>query len=148
MIATGARDVFPSFPGSWLPGVLSFDLMERYAALGLAPGRRLLLAGGGKRAARLADALRGLGAEHVSVAEALVTVSGTLCVERAVADDEEYRVDGVAIAAKRVPSLEIAKALGCRTHYDRKLGDEVLELDDNGRTSERGIFAVGGAART
>jgi pyruvate/2-oxoglutarate dehydrogenase complex dihydrolipoamide dehydrogenase (E3) component len=47
----------------------------------------------------------------------------------------------------REPQLVLAKALGCRTTYDRALRYERLELDSGGRTSIPGVFAVGDAAR-
>ncbi len=46
----------------------------------------------------------------------------------------------------REPQLAIAKALGCRTTYDRALRYEWLVLDDAGRTSTPGVFAAGDAA--
>ncbi len=45
------------------------------------------------------------------------------------------------------PQLAIAKAIGCRTTYDRALRYERLELDGDFRTSIPGVFAAGDAAR-
>jgi NADPH-dependent 2,4-dienoyl-CoA reductase/sulfur reductase-like enzyme len=45
----------------------------------------------------------------------------------------------------REPQLAIAKALGCRTTYDRILRYERLALDAEGRTSIPGVFAAGDA---
>lgn len=45
------------------------------------------------------------------------------------------------------PQLSIAKALNCRTIYDRALRCERLVLDADGRTSVPGLFAAGDAAR-
>jgi NADPH-dependent 2,4-dienoyl-CoA reductase/sulfur reductase-like enzyme len=47
----------------------------------------------------------------------------------------------------REPQLAIAKALGCRTIYDRALRYERLELDSEGGTSIPLVFAAGDAAR-
>lgn len=47
----------------------------------------------------------------------------------------------------RGPQLSLAKALGCRTTYDRALRYERLELAPDGRTSNPGVFAAGDAAR-
>ncbi len=44
------------------------------------------------------------------------------------------------------PQLAIAKALGCRTAYDRLLRHERLVLESGGETSIRGVFAAGGAS--
>jgi NADPH-dependent 2,4-dienoyl-CoA reductase/sulfur reductase-like enzyme len=47
---------------------------------------------------------------------------------------------------KREPQIALAKALGCRTAYDRTLRYERLVLDSDGRTSISGIYAAGDAA--
>jgi thioredoxin reductase len=47
----------------------------------------------------------------------------------------------------REPQLALAKALGCRSVYDRTLRYERLELDAEGRTSIPSVFAAGDAAR-
>jgi len=72
----------------------------------------------------------------------------------AVAEDgfvREVRARAVILATggskAREPQLALAKALGCRTTYDRALRYERLELDGGGRTSVPGIFAAGDAAR-
>ena len=46
----------------------------------------------------------------------------------------------------REPQISIAKALGCRTLYDRACGYERLVLDEDGRTAIPGLFAAGDAA--
>jgi thioredoxin reductase len=53
----------------------------------------------------------------------------------------------LATGARRgEPQISIAKALGCRTIYDRGLRHERLVLDSEGRTSIPGVFAAGDAA--
>lgn len=47
----------------------------------------------------------------------------------------------------REPQIALAKALGCRTFYDRSLRYERLQLDAEGRTSVPNVFAAGDAAR-
>ncbi len=47
----------------------------------------------------------------------------------------------------REPQITLAKALGCRTFYDRSLRYERLLLDAEGRTSVPNVFAAGDAAR-
>ncbi len=46
----------------------------------------------------------------------------------------------------REPQISIAKALGCRTIYDRAFGYERLVLDGYGRSAIPGLFAAGDAA--
>jgi 2Fe-2S iron-sulfur cluster binding domain len=72
----------------------------------------------------------------------------------AVAEDgfvREVRARAVVLASggsrAREPQLAIAKALGCRTSYDRAFRYERLELDGDGRTSIPWIFAAGDTAR-
>jgi hypothetical protein len=61
----------------------------------------------------------------------------------------ELRARAVILATGRSkgrePQLAIAKALGCRTIYDRFLRYERLALDGDGRTSIPGVFAAGDA---
>lgn len=143
ILATGSRDVVPSFAGSFLPGVFPMDLVERYVAVGFLPARRLLLVGGDDRVGRLTSELERLGAESITTGTTLHSVTGFLRVQAADVDDRRLDIDAVAIEGRREPSLALAKALGCRTRYDRERGYDVLEVDDEGRTSVDGIAAVG-----
>lgn len=144
VLATGARDELPNFPGAFLPGVFPMDLCERYASLGFPVGRSVLLAGSGDRAAKLERALLDLGVERVVVTEGVRSVFGERRVEGAIATDSvRHVVDAVAVSGARVPCLELAKALGCRTRYDRGRGCDVLEIDRGGVP---GIVAVGSMA--
>ena len=147
VLATGRRDVCPDVPGVSLPGVLSLELMERYAGLGYVPDGRLALVGEEERVEKLSRTAQSLGARSVMRGRALDAVAGRDAVEAVVADGRERPVDWVAVSAGRVPSLALAKALGCRTRYDRRRGAEVLVLDDDGRTSVKGVHAVGSVAR-
>ena len=142
VLTIGNQDVFTGFPGAGLPGVLPLDLAERSAAHGYAPGRRVLLIGPGSRVEPLSVRLRDLGADVVN-GERLRSVSGDVRVERAtLADGTSVRVDTVAGSHRREPALAVAKALGCRTRYDRELRHDILEVDERGRTSVPGVRAV------
>ena len=144
VLATGTRDKLPSFPGAFLPGVFPMDLCERYASLGFPVGRAVLLSGRGDRVAKLERALRDLGVKHVVVTEGVRSAVGEWRVEGATATDSvTHVVDAVAVAGARVPCLELAKALGCPTRYDRGRGCDVLELDRGGVP---GIVTVGSMA--
>jgi hypothetical protein len=68
--------------------------------------------------------------------------------DRGVLREIRARAVILATGARRgEPQISIAKALGCRTIYDRELRYERLLLDGDGRTSVPGVFAAGDAAR-
>jgi thioredoxin reductase len=83
------------------------------------------------------------GPRPVSVREGRLFVA-----EEGVIREVRARVVILATGARegREPQLSVAKALGCRTRYDRELRYERLVLDGEGRTSVPGIFAAGDAA--
>ncbi|MGH9321578.1 MAG: FAD-dependent oxidoreductase, partial [Vicinamibacteria bacterium] len=125
ILATGAFGRFPTVPGATLGGVLPADLLERYLALGQPPGRFL-----------------------ATEAFDIERVAGTIAVERVrLKSGAEVSVDLVFVRTGREPQLSLAKALGCRTVYDRVLGYERLAIEDSGATTVPGIFAAGDAAR-
>ena len=118
----------------------------------------LLIVGAGLAGSAAFEAARSLGIEAVAFdtrrdrgSPRPVSVrEGTL----AVAEDgfvRELRAGVVILATGgnkgREPQLAIAKALGCRTTYDRALRYERLELDGDGETSVPGVFAAGDTAR-
>lgn len=150
IVATGARDRYPAFPGSGLPGVFSMDLLERYVVLGFVPGNDIVLDGAGTRSKRLGEKLKALGAVSVTVLpkeERLIAVEGKLRARTARTTERILRANTVALAGQREPSIALAKALGCAARYDRASGVERLEVDDDGSSSRAGIYIAGAAAR-
>jgi len=118
----------------------------------------LLIVGCGPAGAAALDAALGLGVEGVlfdsrsdrGSPRPVSVRQGRLVV----AEDgysREVRARSVVLATGaskgREPQLAIAKALGCRSFYDRPLRYECLEIDTKGRTSIPGVFAAGDAAR-
>ena len=158
VVATGAFDRVHSFPGSTLPGVLPMDLTERFVEKSFLPGSRFLLCGGAERARRLGERLERLGAEHVIVmgqemilasAQGKLRVSGARLVaadpdQRALPEGEvDVDVDTVVVEGTRAPSLGLARALGCETHYDPQLKGDRARVSSQGSTTLPGVFLAG-----
>lgn len=124
VLANGARDESPRFPGATLAGVLPLDLLERYRTLGHEIGSSYHV---------------------VRAPEEIESVSGSTRVERARVPGraEEMAVDLVFVRFRREPELSLATALGCRTVYDRELSLTRLAVFGNGATSVPGVFAAG-----
>ena len=114
----------------------------------------LLIVGAGRAGSAALEAARRLGIEGVvfdarsdrGTPRPVSVRDGRLRV----AEDgfvREVRARAVILATGvskgREPQLAIARALGCRTIYDRLLGYERLALDCDGRTSIPGVFAAG-----
>ncbi len=156
VIATGASEHIATFPGSTLPGVLPADLVERYLEREFLPGQRFLVSVTGERGKTLAARLTQLGAVQVKQAPPgteLVAIRGRLRVEAArlapVSREEgeiEVSVDTVVVAGPKLPSLGLARALGCRTRYDPVLGGDCADVKREGASSVPGVFIAGDAA--
>ena len=158
IVATGAFDRVHAFPGATLPGVLPMDLTERFAERSFLPGSRFLLCGGAGRARRLGGRLEQLGAERIIVASQdmkLASARGNIRVSgaRLVAADPDKRslsggeidveVDTVVVEGGRVPSLGLARALGCETYYDPQLKGDRAKVSSPGSTTVPGVFLGG-----
>ena len=71
ILATGAAERCPPFPGWTLPGVLTTGAAQSFLrAYGVSPGARVLIAGAGPLNLQLAAALAGLGIAVIAVVEA------------------------------------------------------------------------------
>ncbi|MFQ5789477.1 MAG: hypothetical protein ACE5JI_03285, partial [Acidobacteriota bacterium] len=162
ILATGAYDALPNFPGSTLPGVVPMDLMERYAERRFLPGKRFLLSGRRDRTERLGRVIEALGSVHVQVTPEemiLASVEGkTHAIRvRLVPADPAARdraggemvvpADTVVIAGRRLPSVGLARALGCQVEYDSRLSVDLAVVGQDGDGSVPGVFIAGDAAR-
>lgn len=118
----------------------------------------LLIVGAGVAGSAALDAARRLGIDAVvfdSRADRGAPQPVAVCEGRLVVAEEgfvrEVRASALILATGaregHEPQLSLAKALACRTTYDRALRYERLELDSDGRTSIPGVFAAGDAAR-
>jgi glycine/D-amino acid oxidase-like deaminating enzyme len=100
-------------------------------------------------------ALKSLGVP-ISYGHVLARADGVDKVERATlvridasglpvaGSERHFRVDAVSTGYGFLPSTEITRLLGCRHRYDdRGAGSLVVERDEDGATSQTGVYAVG-----
>ena len=161
VLATGAFDFIPNFPGSTLPGVLPMDILERYVERKHRPGSRFLLHGPQPRVKRLKNELQALGALQVeTIGEGGILVSvgdeNGLLSARIAPGGEKLRssprgekkilADTVVVAGRRLPSLGLARVLGCAVHFDPALRGDCASLGTDGESSVAGVFLAGEAA--
>ncbi len=190
VLATGAYDRPIAFPGWTLPGVMTAGGAQALSkGQGVAPGRRVLLAGAGPFLLPVAAQLEAGGAEVVAVAEAtrrrdwlragprmashpgrlvdyaryrtkvrkvawghvIVRVEGvdrvrSATIAAADADwapsgrERTFEVDAVCTAYGFLPTIELARALGCA------LREDGVEHDEDMRTSVPGVYVAGEAS--
>jgi thioredoxin reductase len=190
VLATGAYDRPVAFPGWTLPGVMTAGGAQALAkGQGVAPGKRVLLAGAGPFLLPVAEQLARTGAEVVAVVEAttrrewlragprmlahperlveyaryrttvrnviwghvIVRAQGESRVEsatiaRAGADwspagaERTFAVDAVCTAYGFLPSVDLARALGCA------LDGDAVHHDHDMRTSVPNVFVAGEAS--
>ncbi len=189
VLATGAYDRPIAFPGWTLPGVMTAGGAQALAkGQGVAPGRRVLLAGAGPFLLPVAEQLAKTGAEVVAVAEAtrrrdwlragprMAAYPGRLVdyaryrtsvrriiwghvIVRAEGDDRvrsatlapaaadwsptgrerTFEVDAVCTAYGFLPSVDLARALGCA------LDGDAVAHDHDMRTTIPSVFVAGEA---
>lgn len=59
--------------------------------------------------------------------------------------ERNYKVDAMCVGYGFLPQSELARALGCRHHYEEARGGLIVERDDAGRTSIPEVFVIGDA---
>lgn len=172
VLATGAIARPPSFPGGDLPGVTTLRTYEDVASLQALIGKRIAIVGGGLIGAEAAAALQLAGSEvtlidpnqvpgirafgatmaahlqemhtahgvrtQVGSVSAVTAAEGALHVE--LTGGEPVDVDGVLVGTGVVLETALAEHAGLDV-------DGGIIVDDAGRTSVDGIFAIGDATR-
>lgn len=150
IVATGSYDRVPSVPGADRPGVMAARLVARLVERdAILPGRRAVLIGSGPDLDLAGTILRSAGASTSGphATHQLRRVSG-----RGGVRGVELLRDGASVTERahlvvfgdRVPALEMLLQAGAEMEWR---GDHPAPIvDDDGRTSLAGFFAVGGAA--
>lgn len=156
LIATGAVDSPPVFPGATLPGVMTATAatiaLHRWR---VRPGRSALVVGDDAITGQVAQYARdaGMSVDRTPAADglhALAGPDGTLArVERRGPDgalQEAFDVDMMVLAAGMQPANELARMVDCAMVWNEALGGHVPHHDANMQTSVPGVSVVGDAA--
>lgn len=149
VVATGTVDLVWPFPGWELPGVTTATAVLRLLHLErVLPGHRVVVFGSGALAAEVAADLRACGASFVRSVESLdsVVVGGDDRVEWVEIAGERIEVDSVVLALGWQPDAQLALQAQVAIVYSEADGVFVPARDDDFRTSDPGIYVVGGAA--
>jgi sarcosine oxidase, subunit alpha len=149
VLATGSTDIAMPFPGWTLPGVMTARAAQIFTHVHrVLPGRRWAILGDGDHAGELRADLEQCGAEIVVSCPHVerIRASGTNRLSHVEIDDDVYEVDSLAIALGRQPDAELALQAKADAAFDWTLGGFTARLDDDGQTSERGIYVAGDAA--
>lgn len=147
VVATGAVEQHPVFPGNDLPGVwLGRGAARLAGAYKLSPGKRVVLIGSTREVSGHADVLRSIGAD-LTVADAkIIEARGRTKITDVVIDrgngSETLRCDALVIALGLVPRADLAlQAAGLPVTL---IGDaaspgiELLAAEEQGRRAGRG----------
>jgi thioredoxin reductase len=155
LVATGAVDRPPVFPGATLPGVMTATALaialHRWR---VRPGRNALIVGDDAITGQIAQYARDAGILVDRAAadglHALAGPDGTLArVERHGAEgtpQEVFDVDLMVLAAGMQPANELARMVGCAMVWSEPLGGHVPHHDANMQTNLTGVSVVGDAA--
>lgn len=155
LVATGAVDRPPVFPGATLPGVITATaamiMMHRWR---VRPGHRALLVGDDPMTASIAQYMRDADMQVVGTSSpgglhALAGPDGTLArVEQRGADGvhEVFEVDTMVLATGLQPANELARMIDCEMVWSAPLGGHVPLHDAGMRTSAPDIAIAGDAA--
>jgi sarcosine oxidase subunit alpha len=151
VIATGSTDRAFICPGATLPGVFTARalqlLINRYRVL---PGERIAIIGSGPLVDELANDLSYAGGRSIvpinpdTASE--IAIIGIDHVEGIRAGNARYRVETVAIAAGRIPDIELPLMLGCEAGFEPAYGGFVPVRDEWFQTSVPGVYVIGDAA--
>jgi NADPH-dependent 2,4-dienoyl-CoA reductase/sulfur reductase-like enzyme len=163
ILASGAYERPVAFPGWTLPGVMSAEGAVRLLEQGVAPGRRVLVAGFGGWVAKTADRLRALGQEIVEVIDAsaragrmVVRAEGAGRLERVfiarvdadwcprAGTERALEVDALVLAFGWLPENQLARLAGCEYRGSAYLDPRVVH-DGWQRSSVPGILVAGDA---
>ncbi len=150
VLATGATDRPLAFPGSTLPGVMTASGMQQLLNRhGLRPGGAFVVIGDGPEAREVATDLRNAGAEIIEVSSfSEVEARGDSGVEQAIVDGLDYDVDGIVVAAGRIPDPALAVALEADVQFDRDFGVWVPSADREQRSSVPLVWVCGDVTTT
>jgi sarcosine oxidase subunit alpha len=156
LIAAGAVDRPPVFPGVTLPGVTTATALtialHRWR---VRPGRNALIVGDDAITGLIAQYARdaGMGVSRTPAADglrALAGPDGTLArVERRGPDgtpQEVFDADVMVLATGMQPANELARMVDCAMVWSDALGGHVPQRDANMQTSVPGVSVVGDAA--
>lgn len=156
LVATGAADCPPVFPGATLPGVITATaatvILHRWR---VRPGRSAVIVGDDPTTARVAQYVRDAGMEVAGTVPpdglyAFAGPDGTLArVERQGVDGtprEAFHADTIVLATGPQPANELARMVDCEMIWSEPLGGHVPLHDASMRTSVAGVAVAGDAA--
>lgn len=156
LIATGAVDCPPVFPGVTLPGVMTATaatiMLHRWR---VRPGAGALVVGDDPITARIAQYAREAGMRTVVHPSAVGLCAGagsdgTLArIEWHGTDggvSEVFDADTLVLAAGMQPANELARMIGCEMVWSEPLGGHVPCRDGGMQTSVPGVHVAGDAA--
>jgi sarcosine oxidase subunit alpha len=125
VVAAGAYEVPFTFENNDLPGVMLSTGVQRLIHLhGIKPGSRAVIVAGGDQADRVAEDLRGVGVEVVSVVvpgEVLSTV-GSHHVTGLRTRNDEFSCDLLVLCGQRVPDAGLLHQAGGKPAWDPEHG--------------------------
>jgi thioredoxin reductase len=149
VLATGSTDIALPFPGWTLPGVMTARAAQIFMHVHrVLPGRRWVILGSGEEADELALDLEAVGVEVVArCADAeRIRASGTNRLSHVEIEDGVHEADALAIALGRQPDAELALHAKAACAFANGLGGFTVGRDQDGRTSEPGLYIAGDSA--
>jgi 2Fe-2S iron-sulfur cluster binding domain len=145
VLAGGAHDALPAFDNNDLPGVVSARAALRLWRAGIAVGRRVIVAGGGRFAEAFVEQTRdALSVTRVALDD-LVRAIGRARVGGAwVRDGERERrlvADALVVDAPGAPSFELGVQAGANVRFDAARGFALVT--DATRAAAPGVWCAG-----